>query len=104
MTKDNNGSYNIHRLIQLVMLICAIYYSYITTILRLYDSSFRDKTKDNVEPLNLEGIRIRKGIFSRWEEAEKLEVQVIEISKMKLREDYPNTLRSMANLALIYRI
>ena len=35
-----------------------------------------------------------------WEEAEKLNVQVIEISKIKLREDHPSTLTSMANLAL----
>ncbi|KAK4161917.1 kinesin light chain [Cladorrhinum sp. PSN259] len=40
--------------------------------------------------------------LGRWEEAEKLEVQVMEISKTKLGADYPDTLTSMANLALTY--
>ena len=35
----------------------------------------------------------------RWEEAEQLEVQVMEISKTKLGADYPDTLSSIANLA-----
>jgi hypothetical protein len=35
----------------------------------------------------------------RWDEAEKLEVQVIETSKTKLGVDHPSTLTSMANLA-----
>ncbi|KAJ5908062.1 hypothetical protein N7495_000744 [Penicillium taxi] len=39
----------------------------------------------------------------RWEEAEQLEVQVIEMSKTKLIEDHPDTLTSMANLASTYR-
>ncbi|KAJ6103649.1 hypothetical protein N7486_003871 [Penicillium sp. IBT 16267x] len=39
----------------------------------------------------------------RWEEAEQLEVQVMETSKIKLGEDHPNTLTSMANLASTYR-
>jgi len=37
----------------------------------------------------------------RWEEAEKLEVQV-KTSKTKLGVDYPLTLTSMANLASTY--
>lgn len=32
----------------------------------------------------------------RWNEAEQLEVQVMETRKSKLGEDYPNTLSSMA--------
>ncbi|RYP41795.1 hypothetical protein DL767_000811 [Monosporascus sp. MG133] len=36
----------------------------------------------------------------QWEEAEKLEVQVMEICKTKLGADHPNTLTSIANLAL----
>ncbi|KAJ5257025.1 hypothetical protein N7478_013129 [Penicillium angulare] len=36
----------------------------------------------------------------RWEEAEQLEMQVMETRKTKLGEDYPDTLASMANLAL----
>ncbi|KZL85290.1 kinesin light chain 3, partial [Colletotrichum incanum] len=39
----------------------------------------------------------------RWEEAEKLEVQVMETRKMKLGADHPSTLSSMANLASTYR-
>src|SRR5438477_6170924 len=35
----------------------------------------------------------------RWEEAEKLEVEVMETSKTKLGADHPSTLTSMANLA-----
>ncbi|RYP70578.1 hypothetical protein DL771_005397 [Monosporascus sp. 5C6A] len=39
----------------------------------------------------------------RWEEAEKLEVQVMETSKRKLGADHPSTLTIMANLASTYR-
>ena len=39
----------------------------------------------------------------RWEEAEKLDVQVMETSKTKLGADHPDTLTSMANLASTYR-
>ena len=35
----------------------------------------------------------------RWEEAEKLFVEVMETSKTKLGADHPSTLTSMANLA-----
>ncbi|KAJ5810431.1 uncharacterized protein N7503_002649 [Penicillium pulvis] len=38
----------------------------------------------------------------RWEEAEHLQVQVMEISKTKLSADHPDTLTSMANLAVTY--
>ncbi|KAF3007144.1 hypothetical protein E8E15_000324 [Penicillium rubens] len=37
-----------------------------------------------------------------WDEAEQLEVQVMETRKTKLGEDHPDTLTSMANLALTY--
>ena len=39
------------------------------------------------------------GNQGRWEEVEKLEVQVMEKSKTKLGADHPDTLTSMANLA-----
>ncbi|KAJ6109868.1 hypothetical protein N7486_002103 [Penicillium sp. IBT 16267x] len=39
----------------------------------------------------------------RWEEAEQLDVQVMETRKTKLGEDHPDTLTSMANLASTYR-
>ncbi|KAK4170640.1 hypothetical protein QBC36DRAFT_150906, partial [Triangularia setosa] len=39
----------------------------------------------------------------RWEEAEKLNVQVMETFKTKLGDDHPDTLKSMANLASTYR-
>jgi hypothetical protein len=35
----------------------------------------------------------------RWEEAEKLQVQVMETSKTKLGADHPDMLTRMANLA-----
>jgi hypothetical protein len=35
----------------------------------------------------------------RWDEAEKLEVQVTETRKAKLKVDHPDTLTGMANLA-----
>ncbi|CAI7577509.1 unnamed protein product [Penicillium glandicola] len=37
-----------------------------------------------------------------WEDAEKLEVQVMEMNKAKLGEHHPYTLRTMANLARTY--
>jgi hypothetical protein len=39
----------------------------------------------------------------RWEEAEQLEMQVMEIRKTKLGVDHPSTLTSMTNLASTYR-
>ncbi len=39
----------------------------------------------------------------RWDEAEKLEVQVMETTKRVLGEEHPDTLTSMANLASTYR-
>ena len=36
----------------------------------------------------------------RWDTAEELGVQVMEMSKKKLGADHPNTLTSMANLAI----
>jgi TRAP-type mannitol/chloroaromatic compound transport system substrate-binding protein len=38
-----------------------------------------------------------------WEEAEKLEVQVMETRKTKLGADHPDTLTSMASLAFTYQ-
>ena len=38
----------------------------------------------------------------RWDEAEKLEVDVMNARKAKLGSDHPDTLTSMANLALTY--
>ncbi|KGO56393.1 Tetratricopeptide-like helical [Penicillium expansum] len=38
----------------------------------------------------------------RWEEAEQLDVQVMETRKIKLGVDHPDTLTSMANLALTF--
>ncbi|KAK9846161.1 hypothetical protein MYU51_002992, partial [Penicillium brevicompactum] len=39
----------------------------------------------------------------RWEEAEKLQTQVMETRKTKLGDDHPDTLTSMAHLASTYR-
>ncbi|KAK4031951.1 hypothetical protein C8A01DRAFT_20907 [Parachaetomium inaequale] len=38
----------------------------------------------------------------RWEEAKKLELQMMETSKTKLGAGHPDTLASMNNLALTY--
>ncbi|KAL1889913.1 hypothetical protein Sste5346_008640 [Sporothrix stenoceras] len=46
---------------------------------------------------------IAKRNQGRWEEAEKLAVQVIETRKTKLGADHPSTLSIMANLASTYR-
>jgi hypothetical protein len=39
----------------------------------------------------------------RWDDAEKLEVQVMETSKTKLGVDHPDTLTSMNNLAFTWK-
>lgn len=39
-----------------------------------------------------------------WEEAEMLEVRVVNSSKRVLGDEHPNTLASMANLASMYNI
>ncbi|KAM7210480.1 hypothetical protein V8F06_014131, partial [Rhypophila decipiens] len=39
----------------------------------------------------------------RWDDAEKLEVQVMETSKTKLWADHPDTLTSMNNLAFTWK-
>ncbi|KAI2863719.1 hypothetical protein CBS13152_11227 [Aspergillus niger] len=41
--------------------------------------------------------------YGHWKKAEQLQVQVMETRKIKLGEDHPNTLTSMANLASTYR-
>src|SRR3954453_13056222 len=40
----------------------------------------------------------------RWEEAEKLEVQVMETRKTKLGANHPDTLTTMNNLAFTWKI
>ncbi|KAF9470348.1 hypothetical protein BDN70DRAFT_772852, partial [Pholiota conissans] len=37
-----------------------------------------------------------------WDEAEELEIEVMEKTKQFLGDDHPDTLRSMANLAATY--
>jgi len=39
----------------------------------------------------------------RWKEAEKLQVQVMQMCKKILGEEHPDTLTSMVNLAATYR-
>jgi hypothetical protein len=38
----------------------------------------------------------------QWEEAEKLEVRVMEVYQIKLGPDHPNTLKSVSDLAVTY--
>ncbi|KAL7755426.1 hypothetical protein ACKLNR_014524 [Fusarium oxysporum f. sp. zingiberi] len=57
-------------------------------------------------PLTLNSINNLASTYrkqGRWEEAEKLFVEVMEMSKAKLGVDHPSTLTSMANLASTYR-
>jgi tetratricopeptide (TPR) repeat protein len=49
---------------------------------------------------NLESTYRKQG---RWNEAEELEVEVVETSNRVLGQEYPNTLTNMANLASTYR-
>jgi hypothetical protein len=175
ITEDNSGSYDMHRLVQLVtrkwltsngtvdqfgkealMVISrlypygqyetrttsAAYLSHAHAILQSGKFILRAEAEakayllhcmaahfnfegewGNAETLNLEAVRIRKGLFGvddpdtlasmanlastyrnqgRWDEAEKLEVQVIETRKIKLGADHPDTLTSMGNLAFTY--
>lgn len=39
----------------------------------------------------------------QWEEAEQLQVRVMEARKIKLGEDHPHTLTSMANLTFTWK-
>ncbi|CAN9281448.1 unnamed protein product [Alternaria alternata] len=59
-----------------------------------------DHTDTLTSMVNLASTYINQG---RWEDAEKLEVQVMETRKRKLGADHPDTLTSMANLASTYR-
>lgn len=43
------------------------------------------------------------GNQGRWDEAEKLQVEVMATSKTKLGADHPSTLTSMANLAFTWQ-
>jgi Tetratricopeptide repeat len=43
------------------------------------------------------------GLTGRWDEAEEINMQVMETRKTKLEADHPDTLTSMANLASTYR-
>ncbi|KAJ5301623.1 hypothetical protein N7508_006486 [Penicillium antarcticum] len=60
--------------------------------------------EDNPDPLtsmyNLASMYLKQG---RWNEAEKLFVQVTEARKTKLGADHPDTLTSMSDLASTYR-
>ncbi len=40
--------------------------------------------------------------WGRWDEAEKLQVEVMHARKVKLGSEHPKTLQVMANLALTY--
>ncbi|KAH7304614.1 kinesin light chain [Stachybotrys elegans] len=128
VVENNNRSYDMHRLVQLVtrkwliscgtvsqfgkeaLLVvshlypygtyetrttCAAYLSHANSVLRLSDHP------DTLTIMaNLASTYRDQG---RWEEAEKLFVQVMETRKTKLGEDHPSTLTSMANLASTYR-
>ncbi|KAK8143532.1 hypothetical protein G3M48_007092 [Beauveria asiatica] len=51
---------------------------------------------------SLDNLALIYGYQGRWVEAERLEVQVLETSKMKLGADHPDTLTSMSNVAATY--
>lgn len=51
----------------------------------------------------MEMVGLAYELGGRWEEAEKLFVQVMETRKTKLGADHPSTLTSMANLAFTWK-
>ena len=52
---------------------------------------------------SIANLAVTYGEQGREDEAEKLEVQVIEIQKEKLEADHPSTLISMNNLAFTWK-
>ncbi|KAA8646773.1 uncharacterized protein ATNIH1004_005448 [Aspergillus tanneri] len=72
-------------------------------LMSLDDSSVDGETSGSDMSLDFEDdittLRNYSFISGRWEEAEKLEAQVMETCKTKLGKDHPDTLTSMANLA-----
>ncbi|KAK7182331.1 kinesin light chain [Paraphaeosphaeria sporulosa] len=50
-----------------------------------------------------DAVTLATKLGGRWDDAEKLEVQVMQTRKMKLGTYHPDTLTSMANLASIYK-
>ncbi|KAJ6120892.1 hypothetical protein N7523_005172 [Penicillium sp. IBT 18751x] len=60
--------------------------------------------EEHEEVLDSTGILAKAYLHEgRWEEAEQLEVQVMEIRRTKLGENHPSTLSSTVNLASTYR-
>jgi len=57
--------------------------------------------KETLSSIGMVGLAYSLG--GRWKEAEKLQLQVIEIMKRVLGEEYPDMLSSIANLASTYR-
>ncbi|KAJ4159125.1 uncharacterized protein LMH87_008039 [Akanthomyces muscarius] len=84
--EDNDGNYGLHRLVQLM------------TLRWLTEKVTHSDTLASMS--NLASTYRSQG---RWEEAEKLEVQVMETVKTKVGVDHPDTLASMANVASTYR-
>jgi Flp pilus assembly protein TadD len=54
--------------------------------------------------ISINNLAATYGNLGRWDEAEELEVQVIQTSKRVLGQDHPDTTASMANLALTYSL
>ena len=48
-------------------------------------------------------MQIEEDDQNRWDEAEELQLQVIEMRKTKLRADYPDTLSNMRNLSFTWK-
>ena len=65
----------------------------------LEEKGIKDKGKANVWGI-ISKVYCNEG---RWKEAEELEVQVMEMRKRVLGEEYPDTLASISNLAWTYR-
>ena len=62
----------------------------------------REKSESNISATDRSKIALTLHEAGRWNEAEKLEVQVMKTRKRVLGEKHPNTLTSMANLAHTY--
>tara|TARA_R110002060_G_scaffold41179_9_gene52662 strand:- start:1441 stop:1620 length:180 start_codon:yes stop_codon:yes gene_type:complete len=48
-------------------------------------------------------VQIEEDDQDRWDEAEELQLQVIEMRKTKLRADHPDTLSNMRNLSFTWK-
>jgi hypothetical protein len=78
-------------------------YKYRRTLLQHISNSRASLNPEEITPSVLDRIALVYVEQGRWNEAETLEVVVMEKRKQVLGDDHPDTLTSMANLASTYR-